>query len=46
VAPLPREQREEVGPVPIDWKKDVDAALAEVRNSGRHAFLDFNAAPL
>jgi hypothetical protein len=30
----------------IDWRKDVDAALAEARSSGRHLVLDFNAAPL
>ena len=30
----------------VQWKKDVDAALAEARSSGRHLLLDFNAAPL
>jgi hypothetical protein len=30
----------------IDWREDVDAALAEARASGRPALLDFNATPL
>lgn len=30
----------------IEWKKDVDAALAEARASGRPLLMDFNAAPL
>jgi hypothetical protein len=30
----------------VQWKKDVDAALAEARSSGRHLLLDFNATPL
>ncbi len=30
----------------IDWRKDVDAALAEARSSKRYLLLDFNAAPL
>jgi hypothetical protein len=30
----------------IDWKKDVDQALAGARSSGTHLLLDFNAAPL
>lgn len=29
----------------IAWKKDVDAALAEARSSGRPLLMDFNAAP-
>jgi hypothetical protein len=32
--------------VAIQWKKDVDQALAEARSSGRPLLLDFNAAPL
>jgi len=32
--------------VAIQWKKDVDAALAEARSSNRHLLVDFNAAPL
>jgi hypothetical protein len=32
--------------MPIAWKKDVDAAFAEARSSGRHLLIDFNAAPL
>jgi hypothetical protein len=32
--------------MPIDWRKDVDAALSEARSSRRHLLLDFNAAPL
>jgi len=30
----------------IHWKKDVDAALAEARASGKAVLLDFNAAPM
>ncbi len=30
----------------ISWRKDVDAALAEAKTSGRAVLLDFNAAPL
>jgi hypothetical protein len=30
----------------VSWKKDVDAVFAEARSTGRHALLDFNAAPL
>jgi len=30
----------------IEWKRDVDAALAEGRASGRPLLMDFNAAPL
>ncbi len=29
----------------ISWRKDVDAALAEAKVSGRAVLLDFNAAP-
>jgi len=29
----------------IEWKKDVDAALAEARTSGKPLLLDFTAAP-
>ena len=30
----------------IEWRKDVDAALAEARAGKRHLMLDFNAAPM
>jgi hypothetical protein len=30
----------------IEWRTDVDAALAELKNSGRYALLDFSAAPM
>ena len=30
----------------IDWKTDVDAALAEEKASGRPVLLDFSAAPM
>jgi hypothetical protein len=30
----------------IDWKTDVDAGLAEAKSSGKHALLDFSAAPM
>jgi hypothetical protein len=30
----------------ISWRKDVDAALAEAKASGRALLLDFNAAPM
>ena len=33
-------------PMPIQWTKDVDAALREARTKNRHLFLDFNAAPM
>ena len=29
----------------IEWKKDVDAALAQARTSKRPLLIDFNAAP-
>ncbi len=32
--------------MPVQWRKDVDAAIAEARSSGRQVLLDFNAAPL
>jgi hypothetical protein len=32
--------------VPIDWRRDVDAAFTEARAARRHVLLDFNAAPL
>ena len=31
--------------MPIEWRKDVDAALAEAKAQGRPLLLDFNAAP-
>lgn len=30
----------------IEWTNDVDEGLAKARSSGRHALVDFNAAPL
>jgi len=30
----------------INWKEDVDAALAEAKKSGRPLLLDFTAAPM
>lgn len=30
----------------IDWKKDVDAALAEAKAAGRPTLIDFSAAPM
>ena len=30
----------------IDWKTDVDAALAEAKASGKPLLLDFSAAPM
>jgi hypothetical protein len=32
--------------VNLNWRKDVDAAIAEARSTGRPLMLDFNAAPL
>ena len=32
--------------MPIAWKTDVDAALAQAKKSGKPLFLDFNAAPM
>lgn len=29
----------------VNWQKDVDAALAEARTSGKLVLLDFSAAP-
>jgi hypothetical protein len=31
--------------MPISWRKDVDAALAEANKAGRAVLLDFSAAP-
>ena len=30
----------------MEWKKDVDAALAEARSTDRPVLLDFTAAPM
>lgn len=30
----------------IDWRRDIDAALAEARSDHKLLLLDFNAAPL
>jgi hypothetical protein len=30
----------------ITWRKDIDRALEEARNSNRHLLLDFSAAPM
>ena len=30
----------------IDWKNDVDDALAEAKAAGKHTLLDFSAAPM
>ena len=32
--------------MPIQWMRDVDAALREARAEGKHLLLDFNAAPM
>jgi len=32
--------------MPISWNKDVDAALAQAKNSGKPPLLDFSAAPM
>jgi hypothetical protein len=34
------------GAMAIQWRKDVDAALAEAKTAGRHVLLDFSAAPM
>lgn len=34
------------GAMAIQWRKDVDAALAEAKSAGRHVLLDFSAAPM
>jgi hypothetical protein len=31
--------------MPVNWSKDVDAALAEAKAAGRPLLLDFSAAP-
>lgn len=33
-------------PMAIEWRKDVDAALAEAGSAGRLLLLDFTAAPM
>ncbi len=32
--------------MPIQWTKDVDAALNQARNENKQLLLDFNAAPM
>ena len=32
--------------MPIQWKKDADAALAEARAKNKPLLIDFNAAPM
>lgn len=32
--------------MPVNWMKEVDAALAEARRAGRAVLADFNAAPM
>jgi len=32
--------------MPIQWMKDVDAALNQARNENKPLLLDFNAAPM
>jgi hypothetical protein len=32
--------------MPISWQEDVDAALAQSKESGRPLLLDFTAAPM
>ncbi len=29
----------------VEWRRDVDAALVEAREKGRHVLADFSAAP-
>jgi hypothetical protein len=31
--------------MPVDWNKDVDAALQQAKQQNRHLLLDFSAAP-
>jgi hypothetical protein len=31
--------------MPISWRTDVDASLAEAKQTGRGVLIDFNAAP-
>jgi hypothetical protein len=30
----------------IEWETDVDAGIAEAKAAGKHALLDFSAAPM
>jgi hypothetical protein len=30
----------------IEWRRDIDAALADARTRDRHLLLDFSAAPM
>ena len=32
--------------MPIAWRRDIDAVLAEANTRGRHVLLDFSAAPM
>ncbi len=32
--------------MPMEWTKDIDAALAAARTKSRNVFMDFNAAPV
>jgi hypothetical protein len=32
--------------MPVEWTKDIDAALAAARTGNRNVLMDFNAAPM
>lgn len=31
--------------MPVEWKKEIDAALADAKSTGKPLLLDFSAAP-
>jgi hypothetical protein len=39
-------QQEQEAAMPIQWTKDVQAALRDARARGKHLLIDFNAAPM
>lgn len=44
--PILQKQRQEVWSMEINWRDDVDAALADAKRDGRPVLLDFSAAPM
>jgi thiol:disulfide interchange protein len=44
--PILQKKRQEVWSMEIQWRDDVDAALADAKRDGRPVLLDFSAAPM
>ncbi len=44
--PILQKKRQEVWSMEINWREDVDAALADAKRDGRPVLLDFSAAPM